>query len=174
MTRPYAGRVSPSPRTTAHRLALSAYRRLPVPVRRVVVRPFTPRYGVGALAVLRDGDEVLMLRQRHHHGWTLPGGFLDRGETPREALARELSEELSVRLELPAEPSWVSFDPAARQVDVFFVVDAGGGRPEVQLDGTEALAASWRPLSEGAVPASTRAMLERLAGAADGATGDRT
>ncbi len=54
---------------------------------------------VGA-AVLRDG-RVLSCRRtsppRLAGAWEFPGGKVDPGETDREALARELAEELGVR-----------------------------------------------------------------------------
>lgn len=53
---------------------------------------------VVALAAL-DVEGRLLLQQRpvdKHHGglWEFPGGKLERGENPREALVREISEEL--------------------------------------------------------------------------------
>lgn len=53
---------------------------------------------VGAV-VERDGSLFLARRapgERHAGAWELPGGKVERGETPERALERELREELSV------------------------------------------------------------------------------
>jgi mutator protein MutT len=44
-----------------------------------------------------DGKVVLMLNGRNE--WELPGGRMDAGETPTQALVREFEEELSIRVE---------------------------------------------------------------------------
>jgi 8-oxo-dGTP pyrophosphatase MutT (NUDIX family) len=44
-----------------------------------------------------DGKVVLMLNERNE--WELPGGRMDAGETPTQALMREFEEELSIRVE---------------------------------------------------------------------------
>lgn len=59
------------------------------------------------VAALIEREGLLLLAQRNrgrHRGlWELPGGKIERDESPREALARELDEELGVRL-TRAEP----------------------------------------------------------------------
>ena len=54
---------------------------------------------VSAAVVERDGRIMLCQRRPEVHNglkWEFPGGKLEPGETPEEALARELEEELSV------------------------------------------------------------------------------
>lgn len=52
-------------------------------------------------AILRRGDKVLIAQRRkearHGLSWEFPGGKVEDGETPQEALERELEEELGVR-----------------------------------------------------------------------------
>jgi len=52
----------------------------------------------GVAAVIRDNERKILL-QRSANGWSLPAGAVDPGETPAEAVVREVSEEtgLSVR-----------------------------------------------------------------------------
>ena len=50
-----------------------------------------------SLACFEDG-KVLLVRVRENKLWYFPGGKIDAGESPAEALARELYEELSVNV----------------------------------------------------------------------------
>jgi len=55
-------------------------------------------------AVIFDGDKVLITRRpdgsRHAGLWEFPGGKLESGESPEEALRREISEELNAEIEV--------------------------------------------------------------------------
>jgi ADP-ribose pyrophosphatase YjhB (NUDIX family) len=51
----------------------------------------TPKVDVRG-AVLRDG-QILLVRERSDGRWTLPGGWVDVGEPPGVAVAREVREE---------------------------------------------------------------------------------
>ena len=64
-----------------------------------------PRQRLGVLGVLLDGEGRVLLAKHALRGrtpWGLPGGFVERGEHPAEALARELLEELRLRVEVGA------------------------------------------------------------------------
>jgi 8-oxo-dGTP diphosphatase len=61
-----------------------------------------PVVGIAAAARVRDG-RWLLVRRTDTGQWALPGGTLEWGETLRQAVARELSEEAGVEvLELGA------------------------------------------------------------------------
>jgi ADP-ribose pyrophosphatase YjhB (NUDIX family) len=51
----------------------------------------TPK--VDVRAVVFRADELLMVREKTDGGWTLPGGWADVGESPGEAVVREVFEE---------------------------------------------------------------------------------
>ena len=60
-----------------------------------------PKVAVG-VAVFRD-DRLLLVRRVMEPGrgrWTVPGGFLNIGEDPRVAAAREVAEEAAVEVEV--------------------------------------------------------------------------
>jgi len=61
------------------------------------------RQRVAAYALLTRDDEVLLTRMssrtRIEGRWTLPGGGIDHGEDPRDALRREVYEETGLRVE---------------------------------------------------------------------------
>lgn len=52
--------------------------------------------GVRAV-VTNEAGQVLLLQHTYIHGWYLPGGGVERGETAETAVVRELQEEAGVR-----------------------------------------------------------------------------
>jgi 8-oxo-dGTP pyrophosphatase MutT (NUDIX family) len=58
----------------------------------------TPALREAARAILLDPDDRVMLLRYDENGgfWATPGGSLEPGETPRQAVIRELREELGV------------------------------------------------------------------------------
>jgi 8-oxo-dGTP diphosphatase len=55
------------------------------------------RIDVAAAALIRDeGNRILILEQAYAPGWTLPGGLVEPGESPREACEREVHEEIGL------------------------------------------------------------------------------
>ena len=59
-----------------------------------------PLYGVATLVYAERDGEILLLKRSGGVAsgqWYLPGGILDRGETPEQGAARELLEETGLR-----------------------------------------------------------------------------
>jgi 8-oxo-dGTP pyrophosphatase MutT (NUDIX family) len=51
-------------------------------------------YRISTKAFIRKNGKFLLAWESGDTGWTFPGGGVDYGESPRDALLRELSEEL--------------------------------------------------------------------------------
>src|SRR5215204_2232960 len=52
----------------------------------------TPKLDIRAV-VLNEEEKVLLVREREDGLWTLPGGWVDVGESPSESVRREVKEE---------------------------------------------------------------------------------
>jgi 8-oxo-dGTP diphosphatase len=98
----------------------------------------TPRIAAGALFV--DGDRVLLVRKTYGNRWDIPGGYVDRGESPAAACRRELREELSLD-RLPAKLLVQDWAPNEKEGDkilyVFDCGDLGQDEQRIALDGEE-------------------------------------
>ena len=49
-------------------------------------------------AIVRDEDRVLILRKAEDGAWSLPAGAIDPGESPQDAVVREMAEETGLEL----------------------------------------------------------------------------
>ena len=130
---------------TLHRFLLTIFRRLPTHGRRWVVRTLWPKYTVGAMCVIeRDDAALLLLRQHYRKGWGVPGGLMKRRERPEVAAAREVHEEVGLRIELIGEPA-VVVDEIAQRVDIVFRARPAAGErvDDVQPRSPEIDEARW-------------------------------
>jgi 8-oxo-dGTP diphosphatase len=59
-------------------------------------RVATPRVAAGVL--FRDeAGRVLLVKPTYKDGWDIPGGYVEPGESPKQAAAREVREELGLK-----------------------------------------------------------------------------
>jgi len=106
-----------------------------------VRRPHT--YGA-AVALWHEG-KVLMVRTSYRHSYSLPGGFIRRGEPPERAARRELLEEIG--LDVPVESlrhAWhgsVRYESRVDTIDIWEV--SLDERPALHVDGREITWAGW-------------------------------
>lgn len=90
---------------------------------------------VAAALIVREGRILVGQRKKaDSHGlkWEFPGGKVERGETPRDALARELEEELGIQAHIGAEVvryTW-SYPRRATILLMFYRVTDFGGEPQ--------------------------------------------
>jgi ADP-ribose pyrophosphatase YjhB (NUDIX family) len=99
----------------------------------------------GTLVALWNGGEVLLVRNSYVPYYSLPGGYLRRGETARDAVVRELTEEVGIaadpeKLELVLERTH-DWEGKHDHVQIF-ALDLPS-RPKVEVDHREVVEASW-------------------------------
>jgi 8-oxo-dGTP diphosphatase len=101
-------------------------------------------------AVIRDGEGRVLLAQRpegRHMGglWEFPGGKINDGEAPSEALVRELDEELGIEIVVQRPLTFaVHEEPGLRILLLFFNARIARGEPQ----GHEGQAVEWVAVSE--------------------------
>ena len=112
------------------------WRRAPRSLRRWTVRLSHPRFAVTAGAVITDArGRVLLLKHRFRPGigWGMPGGFMEIGEQPEEALRRELREEVGLEIEDMSVFKTRAFRNA-RQVEIVFRCRARGETEQLSYE----------------------------------------
>ena len=83
------------------RILLKIWRVLPIWLQIVLSRVIRPLFQVFAVAVILDeGKNILLVKSTYQrfHPWGLPGGSLEYGEHPEEAVVREVWEETGLRI----------------------------------------------------------------------------
>lgn len=107
----------------------------------------TPRVAAGAL-FLDDQDRVLLVRPTYKETWDIPGGHVERGESPAAACRRELKEELGLDRK-PRRLLAVDWAPSDSEGDkLLFLFDCGElGRDRITLDDRELDRWEWVELA---------------------------
>jgi ADP-ribose pyrophosphatase YjhB (NUDIX family) len=103
----------------------------------------TPKVDVRA-GVFRDG-QVLLVQEAGDGRWSLPGGWADEHESPRQSIEREVREESgyrvrAVKLATVKDRSLHPYQPPRleRIYKLFFICELEGGAPTVSLETTGA------------------------------------
>lgn len=125
----------------------------------------------GALVAMFHEGKILLVRNSYVSYYSLPGGYVRKSETAKEAALRELAEEVGVNVAPedlePALEDKNVWHGKRDQVEIF-VLKLQGEPPRVQIDNREVIAAEWfttaRALSLNLFP-PIRQLLERLAAA---------
>ena len=109
-----------------------------------------PRVEVAVGAIVRRGDELLLVRRGREPAvgeWSVPGGRVEPGETLMEAVVRELEEETGLRGVCGPQVGWVERigDDWHFVILDFEATVAGDAEPAA---GDDALEARWWPVGE--------------------------
>lgn len=89
----------------------------------------SPAPTVDILIELAGGGLVLIARKFEPHGWAIPGGFVDYGESLADAAVREAREETSLEVtltELLGCYSSPDRDPRRHAISTVFIARASG------------------------------------------------
>lgn len=140
------------------------WRRLPARMRRWSMRLTHARFTVTAGGLIfNDAGEILLLKHRFRagSGWGLPGGFIEAGEQPIDALRRELCEEIGLELK-DIEIFGVRSFKKPRQVEVLFRCRANASVTPRTMEVERAEWFSLQSLPDG-LPRDQRLIVERAA-----------
>ena len=131
-------------------------------VRKVVFRTFRVRTRGAKVMVFNPASELLLIRNSygHTHLWVLPGGGIGRRETPEAAGAREVKEEVGLKVTHLTRVS-EHFNGAEGKRDTIFLFTArADGMPVI--DNMEVEEARFFPMN--ALPENiSTATLRRIA-----------
>lgn len=125
-----------------------------------------PTLGVFA-AILDDRNQILLVERNYGpNNWTTPGGRADPGESPLDALVREVEEETGYRIS-PGHLIGVYAAPFKDDLVLFFAATVEDKNPRVP--GPEI--SEMRYFPRDALPPMRRRTLVRVQDAFDGVTG---
>lgn len=97
----------------------------------------TPLLAVDGIVFTSPSQILLVQRKNEPKGYALPGGFVDVGESPSDAVEREIEEELSLKISEPklfgvyGDPDR---DPRGHTVSIVYFCNAYGQEPEAGDD----------------------------------------
>lgn len=93
-----------------------------------------------ARAIIFNNDGKLLMVERHkdgNHYFVLPGGHVDAGESPEEAVVREVQEETGLHVTV-SKLLYTSSDDKYQNDQKIYLCEYHGGEPELQPGSIEA------------------------------------
>ncbi len=104
------------------------------------------RQRVSAIAIREDKILMVKISDRGKSWWCLPGGTIEPGETPEEALIREMREELNLQVR-PQRRLYEVEMPTESGIDFGISIDPPVQAPHLGVD-SAVVDWTWRALDE--------------------------
>jgi ADP-ribose pyrophosphatase YjhB (NUDIX family) len=119
-------------------------------------------------AVFDDDQRILMVRETADGRWTLPGGWIDIGDSPADATEREVREETgylvkATKLAALYDKRRHPHPPGAHHAYLtFFLCDLLGGEPTTSVETSEIAWVSENELPELSTGRATEGQIRRM------------
>lgn len=139
------------------------YRLIPRPLTRALLWAVNAKFNFGAVGLFITTDHRLLVLKhvyRHKYPWGLPGGYLNRGETPEAGILRELHEETGLHADLSSIFCMEDVDAYQREVVFIGRIDASQ-TPKLNHEIYEAAFVPLDQLPAGMLPRHA-ALVERV------------
>lgn len=110
------------------------WEKINLPMRLKIVRAAQTKFTVSVAAIIvNENAEVLLLDHvlRSDLSWGIPGGFVDYGEQPEDAVRREIREETGLELR---EPKIIRVRTIGRHLEVLFLASPVGAAKARSLE----------------------------------------
>ncbi|HXQ38233.1 MAG TPA: NUDIX domain-containing protein [Anaerolineales bacterium] len=108
---------------------LKIWRVLPLRIQIILSRIIRPLFQVFAAGVIFDPDNKILLVKstyQRFHPWGLPGGSLDYGESPEDAVKREVWEETGLHVQIKRLLLVKTWSPD--RVGLYYLCEITGGK----------------------------------------------
>lgn len=131
-------------------------------VKKLVEKPVIPtakNFSVGVGAVVLDNNQLLIIKNKHYGSYMLPGGHIDKNETIKEALSREVFEETGVRVTFESIINIGHFTKGQfGEANLYIVCRAKAHSKHIEIhDVSEIIEAKWIDVEEYVASGETNA-----------------
>lgn len=113
---------------------------------RTAIAVVVPKKRIGVNVVCLDSEKHILLLKHVFHPlapWGLPGGWMDRNESPAECALRELREETGIDFATEGEVIQISRNPGPDHINIVYLAHVDTVKPTTKVDGSEITESRW-------------------------------